>query len=172
MDLFAGLTLLRKTGNEIDEVSADEALKDVPVVGLYFSAHWCPPCRLFTPTLAEFYASIKAKEQNFEMIFITSDRSDEAMKSYMLECHGDWLAVPYKLEEFREKLDEKFEIDGIPTLIILKDGEMVTNTGRWDVELKPDACYDHWAKGEVAVTETEVDKFLEREDDDDDEGFT
>ena len=25
------------------------------VIGLYFSAHWCPPCRGFTPILKNFY---------------------------------------------------------------------------------------------------------------------
>jgi thiol-disulfide isomerase/thioredoxin len=29
------------------------------VIGLYFSAHWCPPCRGFTPHLAETYDAIR-----------------------------------------------------------------------------------------------------------------
>ena len=36
-------------------VGADSALADKKLIGFYFSAHWCPPCRLFTPVLAEFY---------------------------------------------------------------------------------------------------------------------
>lgn len=28
-------------------------------LGLYFSAHWCPPCRAFTPQLAKWYAGVK-----------------------------------------------------------------------------------------------------------------
>ena len=25
------------------------------LIGIYFGAHWAPPCRLFTPALVEFY---------------------------------------------------------------------------------------------------------------------
>ncbi|GMJ13203.1 nucleoredoxin 1 [Hibiscus trionum] len=32
-------------------------------VFLYFSAHWCPPCRAFTPLLVEVYKKIKAKDE-------------------------------------------------------------------------------------------------------------
>ena len=30
-------------------VSIADSLNGKDVVGLYFSAHWCPPCRAFTP---------------------------------------------------------------------------------------------------------------------------
>ncbi len=37
------------SGKEVDPAS----LKG-KTVGLYFSAHWCPPCRAFTPSLVKF----------------------------------------------------------------------------------------------------------------------
>ena len=53
MDSLGGQQLLRKDGAV---VQADEALTDKKIIAFYFSAHWCPPCRLFTPVLAEFYS--------------------------------------------------------------------------------------------------------------------
>ena len=35
----------------------------VKAVGFYFSAHWCPPCRQFTPKLGEVYK--QAQEESF-----------------------------------------------------------------------------------------------------------
>ena len=43
--------LLSPTG---DAVSVD-ILKDKPLIGVYFSAHWCGPCRKFTPKLVEYF---------------------------------------------------------------------------------------------------------------------
>ena len=52
-----GDTLKTKDGT----VKTAEALKD-KYVALYFSAHWCPPCRGFTPKLSEWYSkSFKGK---------------------------------------------------------------------------------------------------------------
>ena len=39
------------------------------LVGLFFSAQWCSPCRQFTPCLVEFYLN-HHKEQDFEIVFI------------------------------------------------------------------------------------------------------
>jgi nucleoredoxin len=52
MDLLSGKTLYRANGSS---VSADVALANKKVILFYFSAHWCPPCRAFTPVLKDFY---------------------------------------------------------------------------------------------------------------------
>merc|ERR1719409_357230 len=57
----------------------NEVLAGKDVVGLYFSAHWCPPCRGFTPQLGKFYDQIK-DAKNFEIIFVSSDRDASQFK--------------------------------------------------------------------------------------------
>jgi nucleoredoxin len=34
---------------------------------LYFSAHWCPPCKQFTPKLSQAYTALKEHRDNFEV---------------------------------------------------------------------------------------------------------
>jgi nucleoredoxin len=52
------------------------------VVGLYFSAHWCAPCRQFTPLLAEKYRELVAAGAGFEIVFISSDRDQTAFDEH------------------------------------------------------------------------------------------
>ena len=71
-----------------------DALKG-KVVALYFSAHWCPPCRFFTPKLATAYEMANEDNHRFEVIFVSSDDSAAEQAQYMKEMHGDWLRVPF-----------------------------------------------------------------------------
>ena len=48
-----GQQLMRKSG---EVVKADKVLEDKKIICFYFSSHWCPPCRDFTPILADFYS--------------------------------------------------------------------------------------------------------------------
>lgn len=34
---------------------------------LYFSAHWCPPCKTFTPKLSKAYQALKKSRDDFEV---------------------------------------------------------------------------------------------------------
>jgi nucleoredoxin len=52
MDVLAGKKLVKRDGSVHD---VDQVLSSANVVAFYFSAHWCPPCRNFTPLLADFY---------------------------------------------------------------------------------------------------------------------
>ncbi|KAH6941672.1 hypothetical protein HPB50_022258 [Hyalomma asiaticum] len=93
MDMLAGKTLIKADGSEHP---VEEVLRDVKLVALYFSAHWCPPCRHFTPILADAYAEVKESLPCAQVIFVSLDHSKEDMMNYMEDCHGDWYAIPYE----------------------------------------------------------------------------
>lgn len=113
-------------------VNVTHLLKDTSVVGLYFSAHWCPPCRGFTPTLIEFYKTMQANNQGFEVIYVSLDRDCVSFNEY----YGSmpWYTIPYE-DEARESLAEKYGVRGIPYLVIIdQHGTIVDKEGRGTVE--------------------------------------
>jgi len=96
-------------------------------VGLYFSAHWCPPCRYFTPVLSEIYKKLLEKG-DFEIVFISADRDEKSFEEYHHTM--PWLALPFSDENTRKKLDQVFKVDGIPCLVFLdKEGRAITTEG-------------------------------------------
>ncbi|XP_050206681.1 probable nucleoredoxin 1 [Mercurialis annua] len=83
---------------------------------LYFSAHWCPPCRAFLPKLIDAYHKTKAKDFAFEVIFISSDRDQASFDDFFSEM--PWLAIPFG-DVRKASLSRKFKVQGIPMLIAL-----------------------------------------------------
>ena len=78
-----------------ENIEVKSLQKEGGVVGIYFSAHWCPPCRGFTPKLAKFYEDFKKTDNGakFEIIFASSDRDEAAFDEYFGEM--PWLAIPF-----------------------------------------------------------------------------
>jgi len=119
------------------DVGTAEALADKDYVLLYFSAHWCPPCRGFTPKLAERYNSLKEAGAKVEVIFCSSDRDEDAFKDYFGEM--PWLALPFSKRELKGELSSMFGVSGIPTLVICnKDGTKFNSEGREVVMGEPE----------------------------------
>ena len=109
-------TLLSKKGQKT--IATAEVLGG-KVVAVYFSAHWCGPCRQFTPLLKDLYQQCVAVGKTFEIVFVSADRTENDFLNYFNNDHGNWTAVDFN-DVKREQLMEIFKISSIPRLCILK----------------------------------------------------
>jgi nucleoredoxin len=115
-------------------------------IAIYFSAHWCPPCRGFTPVLVKTYNEMIKDGKPFEVVFASSDRSKDAMAGYMTEMSMPWVAIPFG-SKYKGQLGKKYGIRGIPSLVVIdSNGELITKNGRGDVGSKGAAAFDSWTK--------------------------
>uniref|UniRef100_A0A7N0U7F2 protein-disulfide reductase n=1 Tax=Kalanchoe fedtschenkoi TaxID=63787 RepID=A0A7N0U7F2_KALFE len=101
-------------------------------LGIYFGAHWCPPCRAFTAKLTEVYDELNKgtdpSSQPFEVVFVSTDKNQQ---EFDLNLSGmPWLAIPFD-DKARHDLCRIFSIQGIPALVLLgPDGKTVSRNGR------------------------------------------
>lgn len=106
------LVVVDKNGNE--STFGDTKGK---YVGVYVSAHWCGPCRNFTPVLTQAYQKAQAEGKDFEVIFSSWDKTPAQFDEYLNEM--PWKAIPYSNEKTRDDVSEVFSVRGIPSLTIL-----------------------------------------------------
>ena len=102
----------------------DEPLAQKKLIALYFSAHWCGPCRKFTPQLVEFYNRVAPQHPEFEIVFVSNDRSPSAMETYMRDAQMPWPAIDFAKLPGKQAL-KKYAGDGIPCLVLLDAGGKV-----------------------------------------------
>jgi nucleoredoxin len=112
------------------------------VVGLYYTASWCPPCRTFNPVLLEFYNDVNYPDKRFEIIQISLDQDEMAFNEFFNSM--PWVAVPFTDSRIKA-LKSKFKVTGIPILLLLnKDGTLAHGTARADIQTEGPACFDRW----------------------------
>lgn len=103
------------------------AAVDTRLYLLYFSASWCGPCRAFTPVLKDAYAASanSASGPTFDVIFVSSDRSQEEYDEYRATM--PWKALPFAQTETRDFLKTILQISGIPRVVVLDATGAVRN---------------------------------------------
>merc|ERR1712232_1025270 len=127
-------TAAEKAKAVLDIFGADIAKAEGKAIGLYFSAHWCPPCRGFTPKLAEFYKD--GLKDKMEIFFVSSDRDQKSFDDYFSEM--PWKALPFEKREEKATLSDMFGVQGIPSFVVLNnDGTVITTEGRSKVMSDP-----------------------------------
>ena len=106
----------------------DDGVADKKLIALYFSAHWCAPCRSFTPALVDFYNRVAQQHPEFEIIFVSCDRSDFAMQQYMREAKMPWPAIDFARVREKDAI-KKYCGSGIPCLVLLDStGKVLSDT--------------------------------------------
>jgi nucleoredoxin len=112
----------------------NEALAGKKVVGLYFSADWCGPCRKFTPELVAFYNKMnsrKGRTNEFEIVWISRCRDFNSFGQYF--THMNWLAMQPEDAQgaLGQMLSNKYKVKGIPSLVLLDEiGNVITTDAR------------------------------------------
>mmetsp|Transcript_42185 Transcript_42185/g.98966 ORF Transcript_42185/g.98966 Transcript_42185/m.98966 type:complete len:832 (+) Transcript_42185:82-2577(+) len=125
MEELLGQKLLAEGGDKEVDVSALKATS----IGLYFSGHWCGPCRDYTPRLAKVYQRAKELGKSLDIVFISSDHAQGEFDSYFRSM--PWHALPWSDRDRFKALMEKFGVRGFPSLVIVdRDGKVVKPNAR------------------------------------------
>ena len=108
--------LVRLQASEIVPFSTSN-LRDVQTYAFYYSAGWCGPCRKTTPVLAEWYRRTKTAHPEFELIFVSNDRSDITFADYLRKNAMPWPAV--RFSDVRDPAVNQFAGKSIPWLSVV-----------------------------------------------------
>mmetsp|Transcript_20864 Transcript_20864/g.51228 ORF Transcript_20864/g.51228 Transcript_20864/m.51228 type:complete len:1124 (+) Transcript_20864:1238-4609(+) len=106
--------------NDNTRLTLSDALQNSRLIAFYFSAHWCGPCRSFTPMLAEMYEHLKEVRptHGLEIVFVSSDRDPNSFQQYFSTM--PWKAIPFDSLPFvKQSLNATYGVQGIPSLVVL-----------------------------------------------------
>ena len=115
---------LVESRNGVLRAHLDADLEKKKLIGLYFSARWCPECRKFTPKLVAYYNKVAAAHPEFEVLFISNDKSPAAMETYMRDEQMPWPALSYDKIAGSEGV-RKYAGAGIPCLVVVDENGKV-----------------------------------------------
>ncbi len=106
----------------------NSVLANKKLIAVYFSAHWCGPCRKFTPQLVEYYNRVASQHPEFEIVFYSRDRTAADFETYMRETNMPWLAIDFSKLKDNQGL-AKNAGPGIPSLVLFDStGNLISSS--------------------------------------------
>ena len=149
MEQIVGASLKKQEA----DIPIEQAFAGVKYVGIYFGAHWAPPCRLFTGQLKSFYEQANASSKEFEIVFVSIDGSMEAFKRNFADM--PWLAINFDDEAQVNNIKQRYGVNGIPCLVIVDPTTqaLITYDGRKDIVKDPSSCMAAWEAAKASAAQ-------------------
>jgi thiol-disulfide isomerase/thioredoxin len=136
----------------------ESMLQGQTVIGLYFSADWCPPCQVFTTLLKQLHSSKQAHcskaNRNippFEVVLVSGCRDPTATNHYF--STKPWTAMIHAeaVGKWGLDLQNRFGIKTIPALVLLDgEGAVLCWNAQWRLQEDPTGAKFLWQDPPVA----------------------
>ena len=150
VDEIGGLdgTLNSEQGSKQVKVS-ETNIPNSKLLMLYFVMVNCPPCKAFTPLLAELYNDDENSEnKNFDVVAFIVEKDADKYNEYQttLPFH----VMPHK-DSRVQALGKKHSVKGLPRLIVLnaQTGDVVNGNAKDIVEEQGPAIIDEWIQNHI-----------------------
>jgi hypothetical protein len=103
---------------------------------VYFSGAWCPASNTFTPILISWYQDRKKRNDIFEVVFVSFDRSEGFMRAHMEAAGMEWPAVAFSRGPTSPLA--KYAGRSIPCIVILdRNGRVMASSASADTHVSP-----------------------------------
>ena len=129
------------------------------IIGIFFTASWCPPCQKFAEELVEVYndANSAAKEAGKDNIFEIIQVSNEKTEADFVETISEkpWINVPFN-DNFNDYLITEYKINYMPVLLIItRERVVISDNPRGDMAELGMKAHEKWIKTYKAQRERE-----------------
>lgn len=139
-NFFAGK---KYVNNKNEEIAFDYGSK-ISIIGLFFTGSWCPPCEKFAQELIEVYNDANSKEKVMEIIQLSNERNEKEFVEGI--SNKPWIFVQYN-DNFIDYLVNEYKVTHLPVLLILrKDKNIISETGRKDVSENGVKAHEKWLR--------------------------
>ena len=133
--------------NKAQIAPARELIKKKKYLFIYWGANWCPPCHVFVPRLIAFYNNHYATKGDFEVIFVSLDKSQSEMNTYMKQTKMPWIGLKLGSKAI-PVFKERFPGDFVPRLALVDENDnMIAHSFASDGRfLGPDTALNAYLK--------------------------